>query len=141
MIPERLIARLSLAVRVVEVQLAKLVDEFSTAELSAGLVPAPIILVTGNPAPSAARKMSTVIEPLGLPIRSHPFNVPPYGIFRGFLVPVVKTAPEPSTAKVTDLPVDPPAPLKPEYPLIAEYPEYPEYPLSPQYPEYPDKPQ
>lgn len=125
-IPERLIAMLSLAVSVVEVQPVKLVDEFSTAELSEGLVPPPPTMdVTGSPAPSAARRMSTVIEPLGLAIKSHPVSVPPYGIFTGFMVPLVSTVPELSTGKINERPVDPPAPLKPENPLIAENPEYP----------------
>jgi hypothetical protein len=70
--PERLIARLSLAVSVVEVQLVKLVDEASVALDNDGLVPAPTILVTGNPAPSADLKISTVTEPFGVPARSHP---------------------------------------------------------------------
>lgn len=105
---------LSFAVSVVEVQLVKLVEEFSTALLKDGLVPAPTIDVTGSPAPSAALKMSTVTDPLGLPINNHPVNVPPYGILIGFLVPVVNTDPEPSTGNVIDLPVDPPAPLNPE---------------------------
>lgn len=126
--------------RVVEVQLVKLVDEFSTAELNEGFVPAPMILVTGSPAPSAARRMSTVIEPLGLPISNHPVNVPPYGILIGFLVPVVSTALDPSTGKVKERPVDPPLPLNPENPLTAEYPLNPEYPLGPENPEYPENP-
>lgn len=141
-IPDKLIAILSLAVSVVEVQPVKLVEEFSTALLNEGFVPPPpTIDVTGSPAPSAALKMSTVIEPLGLPISNHPVNVPPYGILIGFLVPVVSSAPDPSTGKVRERPVDPPVPLNPENPLTAEYPEYPEYPLSPENPEYPDGPE
>lgn len=76
-IPDTLIPRLSLAFSVVEVQLVKVVDEFSTELDKAGLVPAPTMLVTGNPAPSADRKISTVTDPLGEPIRSHPVKVPP----------------------------------------------------------------
>jgi hypothetical protein len=54
--PDKLIAKLSFAVIVVEVQLVKLVEEFSTLVEIAGLVPLPpTILVTGKPAPSAAR--------------------------------------------------------------------------------------
>lgn len=130
---------LSFAVRVVDVQPVNEVDEFSTALDNEGFVPPPpTMLVTGNPAPSAARRMSTVTEPLGLPIKSHPVNVPPYGILIGFFVPLLTTDPEPSTGKVNDLPVDPPAPLNPENPLMEEYPEYP---LNPQNPEYPEKPE
>jgi hypothetical protein len=93
---------LSFAVSVTEVQLVKLVDEFSTADEIAGFVPLPpTILVDGNPAPSAARKMSAVTEPLGLHIITQPCNVPPNGILIGFLVPVVSTVPAPSTASVT----------------------------------------
>jgi len=96
----------------------KFVDEASTAPDKAGLVPAPTILVTGKPAPSAALKISTVTDPLGLPIKSHPVNVPPYGILIGFLVPVVSTSPEPSTTKVTDLEEVAPDPLYPENPEV-----------------------
>ncbi len=76
-IPDKLIARLSLAVSVVLVQLVKLVDEFSVALDKDGFVPAPTMLVTGSPAPSALRKMSIVTEPLGVPATSHPVRVPP----------------------------------------------------------------
>jgi hypothetical protein len=101
-IPDKLIARLSFAVKVVEVQLVKLVDEFSTALLKEGFVPLPpMMLVTGSPAPSAALRISTVIEPLGDPTRSHPCKVPPDGILIAPFVPVVRTLPEPSTTKVT----------------------------------------
>ncbi len=77
MMPERLIARLSFAVSVVLVQLVKLVEEFSVALESDGLVPAPTMLVTGSPAPSALLKMSMVTEPLGVPATNHPVRVPP----------------------------------------------------------------
>ncbi len=75
--PDKLIVILSFAASVVEVQLVKLVDEFSVALDSAGFVPPPTILVTGKPAPSAERRISTVMEPLGLPSSSHPSSVPP----------------------------------------------------------------
>ncbi len=102
-IPDKLIARLSFGVSVVDVQFAKLVDEFSVALASAGFTPLPpIMLVTGNPAPFVDLKISTVTEPLGVPSSNHPCNVPPYGILIGFFVPVETTAPEPSTDKVTE---------------------------------------
>lgn len=120
-IPDKLIAMLSLAVSAVEVQLVKLVDEFSTAFDNVGFVPAPMMLVTGNPVPSADLNISIVIEPLGLPIKSHPVNVPPYGILVYDFVPVLSADPEPSTTNVTACVCDcavalsvPAAKLKPE---------------------------
>lgn len=100
-IPDKAIAILSLAVNVVEVQFVKLVEEASTAVDNAGFTPLPpTMLVTGNPAPSAALKISTVIEPLGEPIKSHPCNVPPYGILIGFVVMAVNACPPPSANNV-----------------------------------------
>ena len=68
---------LSPAVIVVEVQFVKLVDEFSTLDETAGLVPLPpTMLVTGRPAPFAARYTSAVTDPLGLHIIDQPCSVP-----------------------------------------------------------------
>lgn len=95
-------------------------DEFSVALDNDGFVPAPTMLVTGRPAPSALLKISIVTDPLGVPATSHPKSVPPNGILSGFLVPAERTDPDPSTARVIDLEDTPPEPLNPEY---AEYPE------------------
>ncbi len=77
MIPDKLIAKLSNAVSVVLVQLVKFVDLASVALDNEGFVPAPTILVTGSPAPSALLKISMVTDPLGVPATNHPVNVPP----------------------------------------------------------------
>jgi len=88
---------------VVEVQLPKQLDVHfaSTALEIAGFVPAPTIEVIGNPAPSAALKISNVTEPLGEHIAFHPISVPPLTTGTGSFVPVPNKIPSPLATNVT----------------------------------------
>lgn len=99
--PDKVSARLSPSPNTVEVQLAGAVIALSVLDEIEGLVPPPTMLVTGNPAPSAERRMSMVTEQETSQVTFHLVMVNPLPITPGVVVPAPTGVPIPSTTKVT----------------------------------------